>query len=38
MGQRDLETFDAFVSEIQAMGVDKAMAITQKYLDEHNKK
>jgi len=33
MGQRDLDTFDAFVSEIQAMGVDKALAITQKYLD-----
>lgn len=38
MGQRDLETFDAFVSEIHAMDVEKAMAITQKYLDEHNKK
>lgn len=38
MGQRDLDTFDAFVAEIQAMGVDKALAITQKYLDEYNSK
>lgn len=38
MGQRDLDTFDAFVAEIQAMGVDKAMAITQKYLDAQNGK
>ena len=38
MGQRDLETFDAFVAEIQAMGVDKALAITQKYLDAQNGK
>ena len=38
MGQRDLDTFDAFVSEVQSMDLDKALAITQKYLDEHNNK
>lgn len=38
MGQRDLDTFDAFAAEIKAMGVDKALAITQKYLDAYNNK
>lgn len=38
MGQRDLDTFDAFVAEIEAMGVNDALAITQKYLDAYNNK